>query len=160
MQKACKTCSATKEETDFYANDKSCKECRKGKVRAHRAANLDRIQAYDRQRGQDQNRKQANRENYFRRTSTTEGRDREFARSRAWMASNRDKRDAHIAVGNALRDGYLTRQPCERCGDEQSNAHHEDYSKKLEVNWLCKPCHGARHREINAERRQMERHTG
>jgi hypothetical protein len=26
-------------------------------------------------------------------------------------------------------------------------------TKPLEVTWLCKPCHGARHREINAMKR-------
>jgi len=37
---------------------------------------------------------------------------------------------------NALRDGKVTRQPCEVCG-EPAQAHHEDYSKPLEVTWLC-----------------------
>jgi hypothetical protein len=51
------------------------------------------------------------------------------------------------------RDGRLTPQPCERCGREDTHGHHEDYSKPLDVNWLCPPCHGERHREINEERR-------
>jgi len=30
----------------------------------------------------------------------------------------------------------------------------EDYNAPLAVNWLCPKHHGARHREINAERRE------
>jgi hypothetical protein len=30
----------------------------------------------------------------------------------------------------------------------------EDYTNPLDVTWLCRTCHGARHREINEERRQ------
>jgi ribosomal protein S27AE len=58
-------------------------------------------------------------------------------------------------VGNAIRDGKLKVQPCERCGYGVGVCgHHEDYSRPLEVVWLCGLCHGRRHREINEERRQ------
>ena len=45
--------------------------------------------------------------------------------------------------------GRLRPQPCERCGAaENIHAHHEDYSKPLDVTWLCPSCHGARHSEL------------
>jgi uncharacterized membrane protein YvbJ len=37
--KHCKKCGAQKADTDFYANDSSCKECRKAAVRANYARN-------------------------------------------------------------------------------------------------------------------------
>ena len=58
-----------------------------------------------------------------------------------------EKCRAHYAVSNAVRDGRL-RKPdrCSRCNDSRDwwfrlEAHHEDYSKPLEVTWLCPPCH-------------------
>lgn len=62
-----------------------------------------------------------------------------------------EKAAAHRAVRRALRNGSLVRQPCERCrSTDRIHAHHEDYSKPLTVNWLCGPCHQARHRELGA----------
>lgn len=40
-----------------------------------------------------------------------------------------------------LRRGKITRQPCEACGLLRSQMHHDDYSKPLEVRWLCQQCH-------------------
>lgn len=48
-------------------------------------------------------------------------------------------------VNNAIRDGRLFRKPCEVCGSTYKiEAHHEDYLKPLEVNWLCKEHHTER----------------
>ena len=48
-------------------------------------------------------------------------------------------------------------QPCEVCGTEENvHKHHEDYSKPLDVRFLCTTHHGERHREINAMRRVSE----
>lgn len=69
---------------------------------------------------------------------------------RKWNAANPDKRRAQKLVESALRNGTMARQPCERCGDPKAHAHHEDYTKPLEVVWLCPRHHKARHREIDA----------
>lgn len=53
--------------------------------------------------------------------------------------------DARRAVRDAVKRGDLTRLPCEKCGEAVSFAHHPDYSKPLEVEWLCRPCHTAEH---------------
>lgn len=63
----------------------------------------------------------------------------------AFRAKNPEKYKAHTAVSNALRDKRLFKSPCIKCGDDRSQAHHEDYSKPLEVIWLCKACHNAEH---------------
>lgn len=46
-----------------------------------------------------------------------------------------------------LRRGKLVRQDCVSCGSAQSQMHHSDYSKPLQVVWLCRPCHLALHRQ-------------
>lgn len=58
------------------------------------------------------------------------------------IANTGDRKKAGDAVYYATHTGKLTRQPCMACGDtEFTEAHHFDYSKKLEVIWLCKTCH-------------------
>ena len=47
-----------------------------------------------------------------------------------------DRYRARYTVSNALKSGQLTRQPCEICG-EPAQAHHEDYSRPLDVRWRC-----------------------
>lgn len=62
---------------------------------------------------------------------------------------------ARVYVGR----GKIQRLPCERCGDEKSQIHHEDYNKPLLVKWLCRPCHLELHRMEQAAdlRRAVER---
>lgn len=57
---------------------------------------------------------------------------------------------ARLLVWNAVRIGYLVRQPCEVCGNLTVDAHHDDYSKPLEVRWLCRTHHGQLHKSIKA----------
>lgn len=42
--------------------------------------------------------------------------------------------------------GKLIQAPCADCGNPESQMHHEDYSKPLEVTWLCRKCHLGLHR--------------
>ena len=56
-----------------------------------------------------------------------------------------DRWRARYAVANAIRDGRLKRQPCVVCGDAKSHGHHDDYSKPLDVIWLCQKHHSERH---------------
>lgn len=52
------------------------------------------------------------------------------------------------AVHHAKRRGELVAPDvCERCGADELaiHAHHEDYSKPLEVIWLCASCHKLHH---------------
>jgi hypothetical protein len=46
----------------------------------------------------------------------------------------------------ALRAGMLKKQPCRKCRAPKAQAHHPDYTKPLDVDWLCRPCHGVEHR--------------
>ena len=55
---------------------------------------------------------------------------------------------ARWTANNAIRDGVIQREPCEECGAEESQSHHDDYSKPLDVRWLCRKCHWDHHRRI------------
>lgn len=58
-----------------------------------------------------------------------------------------EKVTAWKKANNAVRSGKLVRTPCP-CGDPKSHAHHEDYSKPLDVVFLCASCHMKRHYEL------------
>lgn len=57
------------------------------------------------------------------------------------------ERAAHDAVKNALKNGTLIQEPCEVCEDPNSEAHHDDYTKPLDVRWFCKSDHKAWHKD-------------
>lgn len=56
---------------------------------------------------------------------------------------NRDKIkvNARMAVYRSVKKGITIKQPCEKCYSKKVQAHHEDYSKPLEVIWLCHKHH-------------------
>jgi len=64
------------------------------------------------------------------------------------MERNKIKRNASEAVNNAVRHGHLIKPSCcEECGaGGRIHGHHDDYSKPLDVRWLCPKCHEAWHR--------------
>ena len=59
------------------------------------------------------------------------------------------KKKCNVLVNQAIRRGELTKQPCVRCGNTKClKAHHYDYSKPLDIIWLCVNCHAEVHMEI------------
>lgn len=83
------------------------------------------------------------------------GKERFVASVKRWQQRNPEKRRAHYDVDNALGRGDLVRGPCERAGDDckgRIEAHHDDYSKTLEVRWFCK----RHHKQADRERQSRE----
>ena len=56
-----------------------------------------------------------------------------------------EKLKGRIMVRNALKNGDITKLPCQFCNSERSMGHHDDYSKPLEVRWLCQKHHSQYH---------------
>lgn len=67
--------------------------------------------------------------------------------TRKYKASRPDAVEAHSKVYTEIRAGRIARQPCQICGNDKADAHHEDYSKPLEVKWLCRKHHNELHRK-------------
>lgn len=105
-----------------------CKECTKRDVLQHRNEHLDRIRKYDRQRANAPHRLKA-----------------KIDFTKKYRQANPLIYQAHVKLNNAVRDGKIQKQPCEICGNPRSEAHHPDYSKPLEVAWLCSVHHKAEH---------------
>jgi hypothetical protein len=59
-----------------------------------------------------------------------------------------EQRAAGWITRKAVQQGLLEKaEACERCGKKKKLlAHHDDYSKPLEVKWLCWGCHQHCHR--------------
>lgn len=135
MLKTCFKCGAEKPLKGFYRHPKmadghmgKCRECTKRDVRANYARRRRQYQEYERKRNQ------------------------EPVRRRQMIEAQRRRRKRHplrykarMDASNAIRDGRLIRGPCECCGSKRAQAHHDDYSKPLEVRWLCFKCHRAWH---------------
>lgn len=68
------------------------------------------------------------------------------------------KYNSHSIVTQAIACGALIPEPCEVCGvfgkDETGNrkcdAHHDDYTKPLDVRWLCRKHHAEWHKNNEA----------
>ena len=136
--KQCFKCQTVKPLTDFYKHSmmadghvNKCKECNKNDVTTNRLKNIDRIREYDRIRSKNAERMKA-----------------AYEVSNAWRIEDKRRSKCHRAVSKAIQNGDLKRLPCERCGNEKSYAHHENYDKPLDVIFLCQPCHKQRHKEL------------
>lgn len=147
--KKCFKCKEIKPLAEFYMHSAmadgrlgKCKACAKADVRENYAANRDHYLAYEKGRQNLPHRVEGRKEYSL---SPAGKRVHEKA-ARKWRQSNLKKRAAHILVGNAIRDGKLIKKPCEGCGSNRSHAHHDDYSKPLEVRWLCAKHHAEHHK--------------
>lgn len=140
----CNHCQTEKPSTDFYQSIAThCKVCWRARVKANRAAKLDQYRAYDRERSKRPDRVAA-RDRY---ASSEIGQARQRKAQKDWQDRNAAKRAAHIALGNAVRDGRISKPPvCEVCKlPADLHGHHEDYSKPLAVIWCCTSCHSLIH---------------
>lgn len=65
-----------------------------------------------------------------------------------------DRRRARAKLSNAVRRGTIQQQPCQVCGADKVEAHHDDYLKPFDVVWLCRMDH-QRHHSHGRERRKQ-----
>lgn len=142
----CKLCGITKEAGAFYVSSPTrCKDCIKAAVNKHRQENLEAVRAYDRLRGGLPHRVQARAE-YRETDAFKESHSKANAKYRNEKPEWKFARNVLYA---AVRDKKLLPQPCFVCGDK-AEAHHTDYSRPLDVVWLC----DQHHKQVHAQHRQ------
>lgn len=130
MDKQCTKCKQTKQLTDFYVGVAYCKVCSRAISREWRRLNKDKKQAQNKDWKQKHKQQRAEYRKQYRK-------------------DNRLKCNAHSLVWNHINTGKLFKPDfCYLCGDKcEPQAHHEDYSKPLEILWLCPTCHANRHKK-------------
>lgn len=142
-EKECFKCHELKPLSEFYAHSRmldghlnKCKACTKKDVRDHRENNQQKLQQYEKKRSKHPRRIEQNRRNIKR-----------------YRKSNPEANLAHHIVNNAIRSGKLIKKPCDVCGTiKLVHAHHDDYSKPLDVRWLCATHHRAHHVKLLREK--------
>lgn len=140
----CKSCETEKGTRDFYASNLSrCKECVKASVRSNRADKIDYYRSYDRMRYRQSDDRKAHCQAMGKTTPMSVRVEKQRERRRA----NPEKNAARVAVARAIKKGQMQKaEACYFCGvGDRLQAHHHDYSKPLDVFWLCPPCHGKLH---------------
>lgn len=132
--KRCFKCLCEKPLDEFYRHAQmgdghlnKCKDCTKKDVKEHRQREWERVRAYDRMRASQPHRVAKAKEIQA-----------------AWKAAHPERRSAQNKVWAALRSGKLQKQPCWECGSA-AEAHHPDYSRPLDVVWLCSTHHKQAH---------------
>lgn len=80
-----------------------------------------------------------------RRIEKVRARDVERARERV---PDPTKERARANLRKAVQLGRIERQPCEVCGEPETDGHHDDYSKPYDVRWLCRVHHMQLHRKV------------
>tara|TARA_R110000824_G_C15208330_1_gene676350 strand:- start:1168 stop:1614 length:447 start_codon:yes stop_codon:yes gene_type:complete len=142
-EKPCKKCGEIKPLTMFHNHPGTydgrhgqCKACAAAAARRNREENRERYRAYESARYKTPKRK---------------------ADQKRFAAAERrrtpEKVRARTMVSRHLRLGNMTRGKCE-VGAECSGrieAHHDDYSKPLDVRWLCFRHHREHHGQAVAE---------
>lgn len=70
------------------------------------------------------------------------------ARRPGWSSlspEGKRRANARTYLNVYLKRGKVTKKPCADCGSPDVEAHHADYSRPLDVTWLCRECHLKRH---------------
>jgi len=60
------------------------------------------------------------------------------------------KANCRAYTGEYVRRGKIKKLACCICGDKNTEAHHEDYTKPLEVIWYCRKHHLEHHTKLHA----------
>jgi hypothetical protein len=173
MQRECTICKQEKPLEEFgkskkgkYGHDAQCKKCRYQRTgRAHFLANKEKCYA-NAAKWHKENREHINKKNkerYDADPSKVLERQRLYpyiAResTKRYREKHREKVNAQCQLRDHVKRGNIIKPTtCSICNSDQwIEAHHADYTKPLEVVWLCKKCHVAIHKGLQ-DRVQRER---
>jgi len=151
-EKICGACKRARPLDAFYRDWRTanghlakCIDCTRRIVRQNRLTNIEHYRDYDQARNTDPKRVLAHAE-YNR---SDRGRAVAKEKNRRWKEKNPEKRYAQYLLNYRRRsDPTFKPQPCAKCGNPITQAHHGDYSKPFDVVWLCAKHHNEHHRNL------------
>ena len=136
--KTCSQCGQTKPLGEFHRRSEvadghksRCKICTNKRGHKYRVAHRGRLVIYERMR-----------------SKRPEHKAQKARQRKRYRQLYPEKCKAIAIVGYAIYSGRLKRMPCEKCGAEPSQGHHDDYAKPLDVRWLCCECHRKEHGQL------------
>jgi hypothetical protein len=122
LQRDCKSCAAAR----YQANREKIRSQQKANWKRYSEANSDRLKSKNVEyRKQHPEASRLQKERY--------------------RAASGPKVEAKNKVWSHVLTGRIKKQPCEVCGEPKADAHHDDYSKPLDVRWLCRKHHAEWH---------------
>lgn len=149
--KRCTKCGEIKPLSEYHRHSSlkdgrfnSCKVCERAKARQWHAANPGRSRQWERENPESVAR--------TRKRARAKRADAERLERQKYQERYPEKTKARRVFAKALQTGKLVKPAsCEDCGVRPEktidlHGHHHDYSKPLDVEWLCRACHGKRHR--------------
>lgn len=160
--KTCSSCGEAKSLSEFYRNSLGrpghrgeCKPCGVEKAKLCRHANpvaaRMRIAKW----------REANREKWLRLQRESWNRykathEADYLESRRQSSKKSRRKRPHVwkarsDLNNAIRSGRIIRKPCEVCGEPNTHGHHDDYSRPLDVRWLCRKHHDEYHSRLKRD---------
>lgn len=152
--KKCGQCGVVKGVGEFHKRldglAAACKPCTVAYCREYRAKHLERLRAFDRARQDRAKTPEARAKNNERQRLRREHDPsiNERRKSSPTYAKKYSKPHPHVAaaymrVQRAIKSGLLIRpDACSLCGRAcKPEAAHTDYSRPLDVRWLCRQCH-------------------
>lgn len=150
----CTKCKEIKPLTEFYKEKRRpvgfqsiCKKCHSLRSKQYYKDNIVKFKEYNSEYYQNNKSKFPDYVKDWRSRNAEKVRECNRLNQRKWRLFNKYKEDAHNAVKKALRAKILVALPCEICGSLEVEAHHDDYSKPLDVRWLCRVHHLAIHNQ-------------
>jgi hypothetical protein len=160
--KICFKCGAEKNLSEFYKHKgmadghlNKCKECTRLDVK-ERAESPEMIEII-REEKRLWARTARGSETLKNYSSSLQGKEKQRLAKKLWNINNKKKVECNRMVNNAVRSGFLKKpKQCQVCSAEPKriHGHHCDYSKPLDVIWMCPSCHAEWHRKnepINGE---------
>jgi len=106
----------------------ACKECRAKQYQKWKEKNKDALRIYQRK-----------------------WRKKNKKRLDEYMQQYKQEHSKEIKARNTANNHIVDIQPCELCGNPLAIKHHNDYSKPLEIRFLCRRCHWKLHNEKKEE---------
>jgi hypothetical protein len=150
--KTCRECNVEKPLSEFYAHAKmtdghlnKCKQCVKERISRYAKANPDKKKQWAKN--------YANSEAGLKRAkaylSTERGKAVRKNRMDNYRKNHPIRDRARYLVSYEIKCGRLIRpEVCSCCNAEcKPHGHHDNYTKPLDVTWLCEPCHKQWHKQ-------------
>ena len=137
MEKKCRCCGEYKNHNDFSkASSNSdglqrwCKNCHLDYFRTHRVENSIYQKRY---------------------SESVNGKIAISRKIKKHRERHRDRVYARDTLNNRIKSKKIIKEPCVVCGLNDSEAHHDDYGKPIDVIWLCNKHHLEMHHKVQIE---------